>query len=341
MAPILAQLRISVLKVEDSFSCCFGNWSTWVALRAGEFSSGVTDWLKGVDFQPPRYVMILNKTNDHFTYYGKGGNAMWSVEQVGWLGRALFDAPEGCCEKKCAISPAANVVRLSKPADSIFDEDENEGPPDLLPPELLEFPSTGKCTWSFDEEQQVLRANFIEVTPTDEQFYLRMIERDDLTVISSGLASGLLPELYDLEKLVASHGHLFLKKVKLFNKRKGIDGKYRYFESEGVYSMTLKDFSSFVEMKVTLMEREWRRESSSSGCSEATFTFTNNDGLVHRIPVANNVLYVIDADAALYAPNLLKGLKQNFKMPGILPGGEHCLMNAVRCMAPGETRFFP
>ena len=68
-------------------------------------------------------------------------------------------------------------------------------PPLPPPPPLPSFPNTGFCQWSFDEESRVLYANFRGVSSTttnvkleDETFLLRMMERDDITVISDGLA---------------------------------------------------------------------------------------------------------------------------------------------------------
>lgn len=41
------------------------------------------------------------------------------------------------------------------------------------------------------------------------------------------------------------------------------------------------------------------------------------------------VKYMIDLDLVGKLPNLHNDFQSNFKLPGILPGGLHCMMNAV------------
>ena len=293
-----------------------------------------------IKFPSPRYAMVLNKECHHFTYYEKGGMAMWPVESVGWLAPDIFGVLDKWCDDtRCTISPAANVVRyvelcpLPEEVHSVFGEDRDK---DKNLPDVPKFPTTNKCTWSFDKEHRVLHADFggqdgkVEVTATDEEFFLRMCERDDITCIAGGLASQFSPELYDPRKLVASYGHLFLNKVRRFKRGQENDGMY--VEMETTYSMKLEDFVRFVDMRETvMMEGE---SNPSSGSSQQTFTFTDQRRLVHAIPVKDNLFYVIDAEAAMFAPKLMKELEQNFGLPGILPGGEHCLMNAVRSFVP-------
>ena len=39
--------------------------------------------------------------------------------------------------------------------------------------------------------------------------------------------------------------------------------------------------------------------------------------------------YMIDVDMVKLLPQAFDDLRNNFKLPGILPGGSHCMMNAV------------
>ena len=79
-------------------------------------------------------------------------------------------------------------------------------------PPIPEHPNTGKCTWSWDEESRVLLADFrqnngnVEVVEEDEHFLLAMMERDDVTVISEGLARCLSSSIWNLEHIASAAG---------------------------------------------------------------------------------------------------------------------------------------
>lgn len=63
----------------------------------------------------------------------------------------------------------------------------------------------GKCTWRFDENLRVFLGEFaqedgtVKVVYKDEEFLLRMMERDNITVISDGLMTGMDPEKWTLD----------------------------------------------------------------------------------------------------------------------------------------------
>jgi hypothetical protein len=40
---------------------------------------------------------------------------------------------------------------------------------------------------------------------------------------------------------------------------------------------------------------------------------------------------MIDVDVMKLLPHAFEDFQRNFKLPGILPGGSHCMMNAVSC----------
>lgn len=95
-------------------------------------------------------------------------------------------------------------------------------PPLLPPPELPEHPKTGKCEWSFDPETRVLLANFrqenrqVEVDSQDLQHLLEMMERDDITCISEGLA-GLDYDSYKADTIFNECGTEFFHKFRQFD----------------------------------------------------------------------------------------------------------------------------
>jgi hypothetical protein len=95
-----------------------------------------------------------------------------------------------------------------------------------LPPALPipNLPHTGKCMWSFDEDSRVLLAEFVqedgtvEIVYEDEEFLLRMMERDDISVISDGLATGLDPKKWTLEYIANAVGDEYYHKFRAFKK---------------------------------------------------------------------------------------------------------------------------
>ena len=48
---------------------------------------------------------------------------------------------------------------------------------------------------------------------------------------------------------------------------------------------------------------------------------------------------MIDVDMVKLLPQAFEDFQQSFKLPGILPGGSHCMMNAVSGFLVGISRF--
>ena len=93
------------------------------------------------------------------------------------------------------------------------------------PPPLPEkFPHTPFCVWSFDTETRVLLADFRQeagdpiITIEDEKFLLEMYERDDITVVSQGLVSGLNKEKWTLDMIERVAGDEYYHKFRKFEK---------------------------------------------------------------------------------------------------------------------------
>jgi hypothetical protein len=110
------------------------------------------------------------------------------------------------------------------------------GPNELKPlPKALPVPSlpdTGFCKWSFNNVSRVLLANFcasshaveaeqVTVLPEDEEFLLQMMERDDITVISQGLADAINPFLYSNDYIKGVIGPIDHHKVRRFTTTNG------------------------------------------------------------------------------------------------------------------------
>ena len=278
-------------------------------------------------------------------------------------------------------------------------------PEDLPPlppaPPIPKLPETGYCKWSWDEKSRVLLGNFVrkngdvDVIEEDEKFLLSMMERDDVTVISEGIARSLNPYLWNLEHLASAVGDEYYHKFRRFDreeiklKRSKIksnqehsddtqpsvahngemiasearahgdasqprsgdayaeteeanrsgDADYRdeeqaedwisvvHKEKDACLSLKVSDFARYLKMRQKALER--KRKSEHLDASMTAFKFVDHLEKDHEIDVTEVVLYMIDFDLVKLLPKLYEDLQNNFKLPGCLPGGAHCMMNAV------------
>lgn len=96
-------------------------------------------------------------------------------------------------------------------------------PPPPEPPE--DFPNTKYCRWSYDSDTRVLLADFrpiekdgeLVITLEDEEFLLKMYERDDITVVSDGLFSGLDPDKWTLDYIRRVAGDQYYHRFRRFD----------------------------------------------------------------------------------------------------------------------------
>ena len=83
--------------------------------------------------------------------------------------------------------------------------------------------STESCEWSFDEKSRVLLAKFIlgsssSIDPVQKEILLKMMERDDITVVSEGLVGDLNPTLWDMHYVSNLVGDKPYHKVRRFER---------------------------------------------------------------------------------------------------------------------------
>jgi len=69
------------------------------------------------------------------------------------------------------------------------------------------------------------------------------------------------------------------------------------------------------------------------GGTDPLFRFTGFDGAEREMNVLETVLYLIDFDLMKLLPSLYEDMRDGFLLPGILPGGAHCMMNQVATSA--------
>lgn len=210
-------------------------------------------------------------------------------------------------------------------------------PQDLkpIPPPSAPFnnlPNTGKCKWSWDKEQRILLADFsrsislantFAMDPIDEAFFLQMMERNDLTLISEGLISpqSLNPDLWDPKYLRRVLEHEYYHKFRRFDTVKTKDGFEEYTEVDGLISMKVGDYIAYLEKRQDYLQGKDRAQPS--------FSYVNHEGNVEELNVGTSALYMIDVDTNRLLPKLNANFLQSFRYHGVLPGGSHCLMNSV------------
>lgn len=153
-------------------------------------------------------------------------------------------------------------------------------------PPLPQPPSTGQCRWSYDDESRVLLADFtrcgeaeqIVVTPEDEAFLFQMMERDDITVISDGLAESIDPRIWTRKYIEGCIGDGYHHKFRAFEaaQENGVDqqpnGQPK--ENEGMYSMKVADYFRYLDQRQSIKEA---KSDGAQGKAER-FTFVDSYG---------------------------------------------------------------
>ena len=211
---------------------------------------------------------------------------------------------------------------------------EGVDPVDLQPiphsQELPELPNTGKCHWSFDETQQILLADFSPnqdskhiMDPIDEKFFLEMLERNDITVISEGLLStqDLDSKMWGLDYLNDVLGQEYYHKFRRFDTTKDKGGFEKCREVDKLYSMRVGDYIQYLIKRQKVLEENW---------VDTSFAFTDHEGSLLTIQnVGVSAIYLIDLDIIKLLPCLYSNFLESFRYPGVLPGGALCMMNSV------------
>jgi len=210
------------------------------------------------------------------------------------------------------------------------------------PHDLPSFPDTGLCTWSFDEDSRVLLADFRDLSHQkgghtekphmeDEMFLFRMMERDDITVVSQGLADAMDPTLLSREYFDGCIGNKYHHRIRQFESistdgqaNGGVSTKISK-EKDGMLSMKFSDYFKYLDKRQAANVQD---ENAPPGEAN-TFTFVDGNDETKTVKVDEDALYLLDVDMVKLLPQSFDDLKNNFMLPSILPGGSHCMMNAL------------
>lgn len=195
-------------------------------------------------------------------------------------------------------------------------------PPPDMPSSLM--PNTGSCKWKWDENSRVLLAEFSmskHLHFEDEKWLWQMMERDDITVISSGLIHepGLDPSMWNTactgEVLKSEYHH----KIRRFNLERNND-IVTCLECDEMVSMTGKDYDRYCRKREQVL---------SGGDKKVMLEYEDHNKRKHNLDVKTTILYMIDLDIHGLIPRMYKDLKGRMRLPGMLPGGTHCMMSEV------------
>ena len=205
----------------------------------------------------------------------------------------------------------------------------------LLPPSPLpQFPNTGSCIWSFDDLSRVLLGDFVNdgayVCEEDRQFLFKMMERDDVTVVTQGNAQELNPRVWNLQFMKSRLGTEFHHKFRRFTKPSPSNQKKNpteYEEIDGFLVMKVASYIDYLEKRERLMSRKDVEELTDE---ELLFPYHDADDNLKTLHLLNDVVYMIDFDIVKLLPELHQDLVSKLRLPECLPGGQKCMMNAVR-----------
>jgi len=242
--------------------------------------------------------------------------------------------------------------------------------PPAPPLPVHNFPRTGYCSWSFDDSARVIHADFspksypfqVIVTNEDENFLLLMMERDDVTVISSGLVNSINPQLWDQDYITSYAGddvyHRFRSFKRVLKKREKNDGEgmwishtekdkwtrlrvrdfFRYLTQrkdalEKIRQRRVADNIHAVDIKDRKEDKKYRKPEEEIFEYEDPLMAKDDPKKLQSINCIDEVLYMIDYDIGKLLPKLKDDFVENFTLKNILPGGLHCMMNSVNVEA--------
>uniref|UniRef100_A0A7S2YQT9 JmjC domain-containing protein n=1 Tax=Entomoneis paludosa TaxID=265537 RepID=A0A7S2YQT9_9STRA len=234
--------------------------------------------------------------------------------------------------------------------------------PKLPPPEERPMYGAGLMTQNRkirfqyrDPKNRVLDVDFTniprhELSVSDLRDYAKVLERDDITVVSKGLfeASKRKPGLWDLRGIQTESGDRVHHKFKRFVRTEdraifkeedymleGSIGTYiDYLDSHAKQSSqdnTQNAHSDIGQREPHINQEQEGKEDSSNNENRQPFEFDfkDDEGKRVEINVDKDVLYMIDLDLPRIFPANYDDFVGNFKVKEILPGGEWCMMNGL------------
>ena len=107
----------------------------------------------------------------------------------------------------------------------------------------------------------------------------------------------------------------------------------QYRVRDGFLSMRTGEYVSYIRCRRTATRAAARPSDvgggDTSSAVDPAFRYVGFDGVEREVDVLDTVLYLIDFDLMKLLPSLYDDMRGAFLLPGILPGGGHCMMNQV------------
>jgi hypothetical protein len=201
----------------------------------------------------------------------------------------------------------------------------------------MPLPDTGRCAWSYDERTRVLLADFrrassrlrrcqrsntsdapnddgeggakqeeeedddddgVRLTREDEVFLLEMMERDDVTVVSEGLADAVNDTLWTPDYIEGCIGSEYHHKFRSFVKVPphpggggGGGGQQQPRENDGWYSMKFSDYFRYLQHRRECLTSSVHWDgSNANGNLDRGFTFIDSYGKEITVDVENEAI---------------------------------------------------
>ena len=211
------------------------------------------------------------------------------------------------------------------------------------PPVNLPKSSSLHCDYSFDEVSRVLLIKvrkdeggdcyYNRLSKEDEQYVLRMMERDDVTCVFEGFCRNLDKNLWAFNRFSSPFGATAEPhyKVRVF---RGVNNctivPQNYEEKDGVIVLTPSDFVRYLYQRKEELERIETTQKRNFKSELFSYCLYENGTRTRKIESLNCidcVFYFIDYDLMKLMPHLHEDFEQHFLFPAILPAGRYCMMH--------------
>jgi hypothetical protein len=188
-----------------------------------------------------------------------------------------------------------------------------------------------KCEWIANSETRVIQARFLRIDYHEDvniQRLASLMERDDVTVLSTGILGPLNLSEYSLfafecgltgEEVLPYFRHCSSSNKSTTAKQNGNE-----YDGDNEFSMTLYDYFTYLDL-------QGRRLDGEQGVAD-TFTYMDQQNKEHTFHVDSDSVALVDLDMVKLMPALESEFRDSFRLPGMLPGGDYCMMNRVRLL---------
>lgn len=234
----------------------------------------------------------------------------------------------------------------------------------LLPAPPIDTSTFPSSRWSYDDTSRVLLGVFNNNHHLDREdliFLLKMMERDDITVVTEGFAR-LNTSLWTLATLSHMVGDSVCHQFRVFRRvmKVGSNEKccYESFEELGeCCDMFMKDYFRYIQLRRDQLKCIANRillanQKNATLCTKDETIYRNkNDELftyksykndqTYTLNCIDTILYLIDYDLGKFLPMYYEDFMSNYAVPQILPGSPFCLMHEVSFLKTFSAAALP